>query len=158
MDKPILVSVDVIARICDIDVRRVQQLVRKGVLPKVRYGQYDLVECAKAYIRYMHIQTGGPASGTKMDANTEKTRLLAAQADKAELDLAERQGELVESIEVEKRWNKIGANIRTNVIAVASKVAPRCAGRTAPEIQAIVRDEIDDTLEGISTGSTENSG
>ena len=57
MEKDHLVSsatqpIGVIARLLDLSERRVQQLSRKGVIPKAERGQYDLIGSVRGYVRY----------------------------------------------------------------------------------------------------------
>jgi hypothetical protein len=46
-------SVVEVAQVCNLTVRRIQQLAREGVLPREAHGEYDLVACMQAYIRYL---------------------------------------------------------------------------------------------------------
>ena len=72
-----LQSTDIIAKLFDLDVRRVQQLAKEGILPAAsqRPYKFDLLPTVKAYIRYLRDRANGKEAKT---ADTVK-----AEADKA---------------------------------------------------------------------------
>jgi len=77
--------ITVIARLLDLSERRVQQLVRDGVIPKAERGRYELVGAVRGYVRYLRdlvlkSETGGA------DYASERARLVKARADLAEME------------------------------------------------------------------------
>jgi phage terminase Nu1 subunit (DNA packaging protein) len=70
--------------------------------------------------------------GDKNNYFAEKTRLTSAQADKAELENALRQGELLEATECERLWSAMVASCRARLLAVPNKLAPELAIITDP--------------------------
>ncbi len=80
---------DVIARVLGITARHVQRLADDGVLPKVGRGQYLLVPCVQAYIKYWQDKAesrGAAAGDNSLDA--ARTRKTQAEAELAEIELA----------------------------------------------------------------------
>jgi len=82
-------SADVIARVLGVTARWVRQLAEDGTLPKVGRGQYLLVPCVQAYIKYWQDKAESrgveAADGTLDAARTRKTQ---AEAELAEIELA----------------------------------------------------------------------
>ena len=87
----ILHKVAVIARFLNLTERRVQQLARDGIIPKAEKGKYDLVRCVQNYVRYLQERAYGNGD-TAHDTHHERARLIKAQADKTELEVAEMRG------------------------------------------------------------------
>ena len=87
-----LQSTDIIAKLFDLDVRRVQQLANEGILPAAsqRPYKFDLLPTVKAYIRYLRDRANGKEAKT---ADTVK-----AEADKlrAEADLKQSKAKIAE--------------------------------------------------------------
>lgn len=81
----------------------------------------------------------------------EKARLDKARADLAELDLAERSGRLVDAARIEATWAAALTELRTRLLAIPSTTAPRVTPKmTAAEVEALIREQIDDALGAIS--------
>ncbi len=135
-------SVQDIARCCNCDIRRIQQLTKEGVLPKIRHGKYDLVATCNAFVRYI---TRDTKSESKSETQ-ERLRLLSAQADRAELEAAEKKGELVTADGVAEAWLRVGADLRQKILSVPTRSAPVCEGKNVAEIQVIISDNINDAL------------
>lgn len=47
-------DVQTLSRCLDISPRRVQQLVKAGVIPRGKRGEYELQQCLHSYIRHLH--------------------------------------------------------------------------------------------------------
>ena len=58
-------SVQTIAEILGVTTRRVQQLVREGVIPKLKYGRYDLASVVHSYITYLREVAGRSRSAKR---------------------------------------------------------------------------------------------
>jgi phage terminase Nu1 subunit (DNA packaging protein) len=134
-----------LAYILDLSETRVTQLVSSGVLPKpAARGQYDLVACVRAYLKHSR-------SNTRGNLAMERTRLTAAKADREELNLRVRSGELLELAVLEKTMFEKGRQIRDAL----QSLADRLAGILAPEtdqakVHAILTKEVHQALEGLT--------
>ena len=95
--------VSTIAKLFGLTERRVQQLARDGVIPKPEKNQYELIGSVRSYIEYLQQRAFGKGAAPQ-DTHHERARLLKAQADMAEIDLAERTGELVTVERIEADW------------------------------------------------------
>jgi phage terminase Nu1 subunit (DNA packaging protein) len=99
----------------DLSVKRVSELIRDGILPsKQGRSPLNIDVCRVAYISYLR-KLGGyhKRSGTG-DIAEEKTKLTAAQARKAELEVEELEGNLIPAQLVEDTWVDYVANARAS--------------------------------------------
>ena len=141
---------ETIARLLDLTPRRVQQLVAEGVIPKDERGRYELVPVVRAYIRYLRERALSQDLGS--DALVQhRARLTKARADMAELEHAQMLGELVPAAQVEEAWAAVVAVMRTRLLALPTKVAPRVVALShEAAIQDALRAEIADALAELS--------
>jgi len=63
----------------------------------------------------------------------EKARLTKAQADKAEIDAAERRGSMVSADQVITRWSSMAGSLRARLLGVHAKIAPRVRAASSDE-------------------------
>ena len=129
--------------------RRVQQLTKQGVIPKTEHGRYELAPAVQGYITFLQernpIRAGGDDGD---DYHKEKARLTRLQADRAESELAERMGQLLDADDVAQTWADMIGRVRNKLLAMPSKIAPLVSHVTEPaEIQQITDDLIRDALE-----------
>ncbi len=83
----------------------------------------------------------------RKDFTSQRERLHSAQAEKAELDLAVRRGELLEVGEVVRTWSDHIARARLRLRSIPHRVAAQIAVKTsAPAIATLLLDEIDEAL------------
>jgi phage terminase Nu1 subunit (DNA packaging protein) len=149
------VEIDVLCKVLDgLTERRVQQLVKEGVVIKLARGRYDLLKSVRGYIRYLNsLRRGAPDEIKGIDE--AKLRKTAAEAEMAELDLARQRGLLVDAASVQKAWGSILAEARKNLLSVPAKVAPLLPGLDAVECEQIIRDQIDQALDTFSRSQVE---
>ncbi len=113
-----------VAEHLDLSVKRISELIRDGVLPsKMGRSPLNIDVCRHAYISYLR-KLGGynKRSGTG-DMAEEKTKLTAAQARKAELEVEEMEGNLIPSQLVEDTWNSYVSNARAKLLGLPSRIA-----------------------------------
>src|SRR5580658_2008385 len=104
--KPRIVGIKQIAEILNLTPRRVEQLVQLG-LPKKLRGKYGRDECTGFYIRYLQaivekkaiIGEGGALLANERE---ERLRLLRADADLREIELARERSQLVALEDVDR--------------------------------------------------------
>lgn len=142
-----LYPISTLAKLFNITERRVQQLARDGVIPKAERGKYDLVECTRAYIKFLQ----QALDETKPDPNSDRTRLERARADKMELEVQEARGELARVDELRDLWIRRVVNFKTRMLAIPRKVAPSLVGKKkAAQIEQELDTEIREGLEEIA--------
>ena len=123
--------VGTIAKLFMMTERRVQQLVKKGIIPKNERGRYELVPVVQGYVRYLQEIAQGKTIDTT-DYHAEKARLVKLQADKAHLEVEEIADRLVRSSDVRTEWEALLGTIKTRLLAVPSKAAPLVVSQTDP--------------------------
>ena len=117
--------------------RTFYRLVEEGVVPKVSEGKYVLGEIVEAFWRSKFDFEGLEAA---------RTRLTTAQAELAELDLAEQRGEMHRATAVMRVWADNVMNAKTRLLAIPTKIAPELVGKSVHEIQAALKKEIYEAL------------
>lgn len=129
-----LVSRDTLARALGLTSRAVNELAGQGVAVKIGRGKYDLIASVKNYLEKMR----------KPDGNA-KDRLTTAQAELAELKLAEARHELLDSMQVQTTWDSTLRSLRSSIMGVPARVQAQLGHLTTHDVATIDR-EIRETL------------
>ena len=103
------------------------RLIETGVIPKSGEGEYILGEVVESYWRNQFDSEGLKAA---------QTRLVTAQAELKEAELAENRGELHRASAIAKVWTDQVLNAKTHLLAIPTKVGPMLVGQ---ELQVIVK-------------------
>ena len=151
----ILHKVTVIAKFLNLTERRVQQLARDGIIPKPEKGKYDLIRCVQKYVHYLQERAYGTGE-TPSDTYRERARLIKAQADKTEIEVATMRNQLVLLDIVEADWMKQVAACRMKLLALPSKTAFEIAALENPtEIERFLKRTIYEALSELADDNTE---
>ena len=122
------VDVTKIAIALNLDERRVQQLVKEG-LPRAARGQYDPVKCMLFYIRYLQAalerKSVPTADGGYAGEREERIRLLRADADLREIELAKERGQLVALPDIEAALTDLVLTTKARIMAIPPSRSPR---------------------------------
>jgi len=129
-----LTDVGQIAKALNLTEQRVQQLVKEG-MPKEARGRYDSVKCMLWYIRYLQDALEKKAvpmeDGKFVGARSERVRLLRANADLREMELAKERSQFVAIADVEKEMTNLVLVTKARVLAVAPRVSPELIGENS---------------------------
>lgn len=145
-----LQSTDIIAKLFDLDVRRVQQLAKEGILPAAsqRPYKFDLLPTVKAYIRYLRDRANGKEAKTADTVKAEADKLRAeadlkqSKAKIAELQLKELEGKMHRSEAVEALTNDLVYTARSMIMALPGRLAMDVVqAGSANEASALIRTE-----------------
>jgi phage terminase Nu1 subunit (DNA packaging protein) len=141
-----LLSTAEIAAEAGVSSQYIARLERAGVIEKSGYGRYARSEVAKIHA----FRAGEPLPGEDSPAGLthERTLLVRAQREKAELDLAERRGELQSRAEIAADLVTLSNAIRNRLLAVPDRVASRI-GLQRHAVEALA-EEIRDALTELS--------
>ncbi|WP_244908254.1 hypothetical protein [Paenibacillus campinasensis] len=104
----------------------IRQLTRDGVLKQVGRGKYLLAEAVQAYCEHV---SGGKEDDKKPRFIDEKTEHERIKKEKAALELAEMQGELHRSADVEAVMNDMLGAFRQRIRAIPMRLAPELIGQ-----------------------------
>jgi len=139
--------VGTIAKLFMVSERRVQQLVKMGIVPKNDHGRYELVPAVQGYVRYLQERAQG-RPGAPEDYHQEKSRLVKLQADKAQLEVDEICGKLVRADELKREWEEMLGDIKGRLLGIPSKAAPIVSPQTQPgEVLAVLEDLVNEALQ-----------
>lgn len=149
-DNKLLVPVAQIAKLFnDLTERRVQQLAADGIIPRTERGLYPLVESVRGYVGFLQERAFGK-SDTNIDSHTERTRLLSAQAEKTELEVAEIKGHLVSADIMHKQDAMLANTLKNNLLSMPDRIAALVAAESAPEkVHELITDEVLHSLQTI---------
>ena len=144
------VSPDKVAQALNLTVSRVHQLVKEG-LPKEGRGQFDPVKCLLWYVRYLQQALEKKSvpmqDGAYAGEHEQRVRLLKADADLREIELARERGELVPLADVEEEMTNLVLITKARILAVAPRVAPDLLGLTSRVMaHAIVEKALNEAL------------
>ncbi|MBR2209009.1 MAG: hypothetical protein IJ859_09420 [Synergistaceae bacterium] len=113
------------------------RLIESGVIPKSDDGKYTLSEVVEAYWRNQFDSEGLKAA---------QTRLVTAQAELKEAELAEQRGELHRASAIAKVWTDNVINTRTKLLAIPNKIAPELIGQDLQTVQQKLKNAIYEVL------------
>lgn len=119
-------SASTLAKLFNLTERRVQQLAKEGVIPRAERGKYDLVGAVRGYVKYLQERAEGRGVAPQ-DLHTERARLVKAQADKTEIEVAEMARALIPAERVIAAWEQLVAAFRAKCLALPSRLAPQLA-------------------------------
>lgn len=145
-----LQSTEIMAKLFELDPRRVQQLAKEGVLPAAsqRPYKFDLLPTVKAYIRYLRDRANGKEAKTADTVKAEADKLRAeadlkqSKAKIAELQLKELEGKMHRSEDVEAMTNDLVYTARSMIMALPGRLAMDVVqAGSASEASALIRAE-----------------
>lgn len=156
----IITDVKTIAYVLNMTTRRVQQMAKQSLIPRMQRGKYNLAECTRAYISYLEEKSEmSEIDHTKVQQEYDVEKVLheRAKRQKSELQLLELKGELHRSKDIERIWNNVAMTFRSRVMALSTKIAPQV--QFIDDIKAILmvcRREISEVLIEMSRYSPES--
>ena len=145
-----LQSTELMAKLFELDPRRVQQLAKEGILPAAsqRPYKFDLLPTVKAYIRYLRDRANGKEAKTADTVKAEADKLRAeadlkqSKAKIAELQLKELEGKMHRSEDVEALTNDLVYTARSMIMALPGRLAMDVVqAGSANEASALIRTE-----------------
>ena len=131
-----------------------RETVRKrlALINRTEHGaQYTVREVVDAYVEFERRSITGLDGSKVYDSEHEKARKDAAIADRYELDLQVRRGELVEAEDVKQTIVNYLLRCKARLMGFSTKVTPLVfAQDTMKGIKAIIDDEMNDCLTELS--------
>ena len=145
-----LQSTEIMAKLFELDPRRVQQFAKEGILPAAsqRPYKFDLLPTVKAYIRYLRDRANGKEAKTADTVKAEADKLRAeadlkqSKAKIAELQLKELEGKMHRSEDAEALTNDLVYTARSMIMALPGRLAMDVVqAGSANEASALIRTE-----------------
>ena len=121
MTTPAHCSVATLAKLLNLSERRIYQLVKEGIIPKVKSGQYDILGSIQGYLQHLQL----PDTQTNTDHQQQKARLITLQADLLALRLARENHQLISVKVVNDTWADITIRARQTLLGMAPGLAAK---------------------------------
>ncbi len=121
MTSPVPGSVATLAKLLNLTERRIYQLAKEGVIPKVKSGQYDIVGGIQGYLHHLQLSD----TQTDTDHQQQKARLTKLQADLLALRLARENRQLISVKAVNDTWADITIRARQTLLGMAPGLAAK---------------------------------
>jgi phage terminase Nu1 subunit (DNA packaging protein) len=143
-----IVSRSVITQCLGVSSQRLTQLIQDHVLPRAKaHGQYHLETTVHAYLKHVRQRAMGELAA-------EQARWTKAKADRAELDLRQRAGELCEVAKIKQAMFERGRQVRDAVLSVADRIAGLCAAESdQSKVHQLIHRELHQALETLTKES-----
>ena len=150
-----MATIKEVAEHLDLTTKRMHELFNENILIKTgKSGGQDKDDCRVRYIRYLRVLAKGKNTNSG-DLNEERTRLTKAQADRAELELQEKEADLISSDTIKTVWSDYVSNVRSKLLALPSKLGHLTqAAETYAEAEAIIKEAVYECLEELSEDAT----
>jgi len=144
------VGVGKVASALNLTPQRVQQLVKEG-LPRETRGRYDPIKCMMFYVRYLQRalekKSTPTLDGCFVGEREERIRLLRAQADLREMELARERSLVIPVADYERTLANFILVTTARVMAIAPRVAPEVTGQTSRvKVQVLIEKGCKDAL------------
>lgn len=126
-------------------------LLKRGIAVKLGHDAYDLVKSTRQYVEHLRGTAAGRGGEEQVLTLTgERARLAREQADAQALKNAERRHELVSAAEVERAWADTLRSLRSQLLAMPSRLRMTRPSLAAADVEVIDR-EMRDLLTRIGT-------
>ena len=145
-----VVPLKTVARALDLTERRVNQLVKDGVLPKTERGRYELIPVVQAYVKFLREKSVNTDVGAD-DYAAQRTRLTKAKADMAEMEKDQMASVLIPAEDVGDAWETMASNMRAKMLSLPAKIATSVfVAEDVSETKRIIKEQIHEALSELS--------
>ena len=143
------VPIGSLSKVLNLSERRIQQMVKEGILIKEERGRYPFLSNIKSYVMYLQMRVDG--GGKVLDLDDARKRKLHAEAMLVELELADAQKNTISISDHGEVVGTLGDIIRGRLLVLPSKLAPALALENKQGLcKQIIEDEIRSTLAEIA--------
>lgn len=111
-----------------LDVRRIQQLAKAGVVVKKSHGEYDLGASILGLAKYYKALSERKDAANGDPLHLARTRLTESKAEIAEIEAALARGEVIHGEIMEALWNDMVSKMRVKILGIPSRCAPQIEG------------------------------
>ena len=154
--KNVAVSRSVLAEMFGVGTRMIDHLEKQGIVEKLSYGKYNLIESAKSYINSIKIAKATTETPRESDDEDLDPKLEAAKHERVkryidEIKLQLIKGQVHKAVDVERVLIDIMERIKSKVTAIPSKLARKLEYKKKTDIQSILTREMDEVLKELAT-------
>jgi|GEM_PF-2224197 len=141
-----------IAHALNIDERRVQQLVKEGIIPKSGRGKYDLLSCSRGYIQYLQKLANSSAAGRPAsEINENRARLIKLKADQLEFQIGVEKKKYIPVVDVKTLMIRLITNAKSKLLSIPKRLAPILLPmKTEANIFKEIKSHVDEALQELS--------
>lgn len=152
----VTVSSKVIGEVIGVGDRQVRNLANEGILIRNSHGKYMFLKSIKNYIINLKISKAGEKVESDFDENEldltqEKARNEHFKAMISELRLALFKGTMHRSEDVGRVITDMLASFKNKMLSMPATLAPKLEGKNKIEIQDILREQIEQALNELSS-------
>lgn len=129
----------------------VAQLVRRGIVPQLARGKFNLQAATRAYVAHLRETAGGRRGNGDLDIVQERAALAAAQRLKLEREAAKDEGRLLDASQVRDAWIKHITAAKTRILGIPAACKSRHSDlplAVVATIDAQCRDALEDLSHG----------
>jgi phage terminase Nu1 subunit (DNA packaging protein) len=127
-EKVKLLSTEELAQFVGVDVRRIQQLTKEGILKKEpgnqKTSKYNFVRNVHSLLQYYRQKSDSRRSGDSDEMTTAKLEQIILKNQIDELKLKQMEGELHKAEDIEKIIGLMLTRLRTNLLGLPMSMAP----------------------------------
>ena len=164
-----LYTKEVIAKLLNLDPRRIEQLAQKSIIPKAERGKFDLAPTVTAYVMYLQSKLRGCGENiddAEIKALHQKAEMEERQARAriAQMKAETLSGKLISREEVEREWVSRCTEVRAAFMNLHVEIGILFSdSQYREEVEETVREFAIETLnrysrDGICTPSVEKGG
>jgi phage terminase Nu1 subunit (DNA packaging protein) len=147
-----------LARLLLLSERRIQQLVRAGILKhafdentgRELRGRFRFVPNLHAYLKYQRNELGGD-DVSELRYLEGRSRRMTALAEAEEMRLGQLKGKLFRAEDIEYTFTQIFTAVRAKLLAVPSRTARLLLGKDFGEIVGVLQREVELALTELTT-------
>jgi len=154
--KTVVYGPEPVAKHFGVTVRTVQLWVKKGMPKSGKY--YDLVQCELWRQKQQEQEASTSGDGDGEEAGESKSywskREIKARAELKEMELRQRQGELIEAKNVEKFFVARIIAVKQGLLTLSRSLPPLLYGKNEREMEAIISKKVRELLEGFARQQT----
>jgi len=136
-------SAATLGKLLDLTERRIRQLAREDIIPKVKSGQYDMVGGIRGYLHHMR-----SSESRTSDYQQQKARHSRLKSDLLELRLARAKKQLISSKAVDDAWCDVTIRAREILLGMAPGLAAKIILlKNVDDITDCIDQEVETVLE-----------
>lgn len=144
IEDTVICNADAMSHVLQVKAPMMTNYRQRGLIVQPEHGKYDLVATVR---KVLEATKNGSNSDEGHDFQVEKARLTKAQADKAEMEVSELSGDLVQVLDVVDEWQDQLMDMKGKLLSIPSKLATLVADMDNPsEVQELIDDYIREAL------------
>jgi hypothetical protein len=125
-----------------------------AILGRVGFGRYNAIVAVRSMIESLTADLSRTAQDGGSAIRAARLRWFESRASIAELELAQRRGELLNAAEVTQALRSAMATMRNRLLSVPSHLGPRIAATTdAVKCAQLLREQISAALEDLANAT-----